>query len=119
MLETCLFIVALDDAKHRGYDSAKFKLLPSEVEKHLVRGFDEMLRLLLDNAAIDTHEALDTKNSTVDPTLLNLSFDESEEHRKQHMTDRLEAFASFSAEAWVTCKNYLSLRQYSETSYYR
>lgn len=107
-----LFIVALDDVKHGEHYSIEFKLLPSAVEKHLVRGFDEMLWSLLVNAAKDTHKALEPKYSTVDPTLLNLSCNEDEENWKQNMTDRLEAFASFTAEA---CKNFLRKESQSQS----
>lgn len=108
-----LFRVALDDVKQGEQFSAKFQLLPSALEKHLVAGFDEMLFSLLVKASEKTHCALEPKYSTVDPSLLTFSCKENEEMSKQTVEERIAAFAASTASA---CKNLLKKESHAQAA---
>ena len=64
-----LFSIALEDVKHGDELSATFKLVPTAVESHLVRMFDDMLWELMVNAAEKSHLSLEPMYSSLDPTL--------------------------------------------------
>ncbi len=54
-----LFTLALDDVKCGEEFSSTFKLLPNQVEKHLVSEFDHMLWTLMEYVASQTHCSLE------------------------------------------------------------
>jgi hypothetical protein len=54
-----LFSLALEDVKHGEELSSTFRLLPSAVEKHFLREFDDLLWGLMVRVASVTHDALE------------------------------------------------------------
>jgi hypothetical protein len=54
-----LFSLALEDVKHGEELSSTFRLLPSAVEKHFLKEFDELLWGLMVKVASVTHDALE------------------------------------------------------------
>ena len=64
-----LFSVALDDVKKGEEFSATLKLMPTIVETHLSRLFDNMLWKLMEQSAKSSHTSLEPMYSTLDPSL--------------------------------------------------
>jgi Dynamin family len=54
-----LFTVALDDVKQGEEMSSTFQLLPSAVEKHFLKEFDDLLWKLMVQAAMQTHNSME------------------------------------------------------------
>ena len=64
-----LFSIALEDVKKGEEFSATLKLMPSVVEAHLIKLFDNMLWKLMEESSKSSHTSLEPMYSTLDPCL--------------------------------------------------
>jgi hypothetical protein len=105
-----LFTLALDDVKCGEEFSSTFKLLPNQVEKHLVSEFDHMLWTLMEYVASQTHCSLEPMYSTVDPNLPTFhpttlgDHDDDERYELDQSTNtynRLKTASEKEEESWI------------------